>query len=302
MDWIPDICIYHDPCDDGFAAAWCVWKRWGLIDFRPANYGWKIPDHDIDGKNILVVDFSFPPNIIEQMAERAKSIVILDHHKTAEADLSELHSVHGAQFDNVGRLFGRMTGTWREKVLAEFDMERSGASLAWRFCFPNNTQPELIRHIEDRDLWKFDIPDTKAISLYLRSFDRTFEGWDLIMDDFQNYREKVLSEARAVEMFSNRKVFEIADTATIEQFEGYEGVAVAYAPYTFVSEVGHELLRRHPTAPFAAIIVNAHGGTTYSLRSTNDRVDVSAVAKAKGGGGHRNAAGFQVASRSDATP
>ena len=58
------------------------------------------------------------------------------------------------------------------------------------------------------------------------------------------------------------------------------------------SEVGHELLQRYPEAPFAAIYFDtADGKRKWSLRGRGN-VDVSALAKQFGGGGHHNAAGF----------
>jgi nanoRNase/pAp phosphatase (c-di-AMP/oligoRNAs hydrolase) len=47
-------------------------------------------------------------------------------------------------------------------------------------------------------------------------------------------------------------------------------------------------------AAFAAAIVRSEDSISYSLRSRDDREDVSAMAKKFGGGGHRNAAGFRV--------
>src|ERR1700679_2402350 len=89
MMWKPDICIYHFPCDDGFASAWVAKQRWPDIELRPTNYGLAVPDENINGKRLLIVDFSFKPEVLQAMAERAASIIILDHHKTAQADLKD---------------------------------------------------------------------------------------------------------------------------------------------------------------------------------------------------------------------
>lgn len=85
-DWQPDMVIYHDNCADGFGAAWACWMRWGdACEYVPANYGQVPPD--VTGKNILIVDFSYKRPELETMANAAASIVILDHHKTAQAEL-----------------------------------------------------------------------------------------------------------------------------------------------------------------------------------------------------------------------
>lgn len=295
-DWTPDICIYHDPCDDGFAAAWCVWRKWGNeVDFRPTNYGLPVPDDRIDGKNILIVDFSFKPDVMERLAERASQIVMLDHHKTAKEDCESLPcEIVGANHTNVTRTFARVSGPPLTRVLVEFDMKRSGAMMAWSFCFPDDDVPDFIRHVQDRDLWKFEMEDTKAFTAWLRSHPRDFGHWDGIEDDFLARPEKCINEGAAILRARTLQVAAIANTATPRKIGGFDGVPVAASPYDFVSEVAHELLQRNPDAPFAACMVDAYGERTWSLRSEDDREDVSAIAKSFGGGGHRNAAGFRV--------
>lgn len=82
--YTPDLCLYHANCDDGFTAAWAVWKRWPDCEFRAAQYG-DLPPEDVAGKHVLIVDFSWPQQSLEQIAETAATVLVLDHHKTAQA-------------------------------------------------------------------------------------------------------------------------------------------------------------------------------------------------------------------------
>lgn len=296
--WVPDVCLYHFPCDDGFAAAWAVRRKFPDVVLLPTNYGQPFPEVDIDGKNVLIVDFSYKPEVLATLAARAKSIVILDHHKTAAADLKDVNRVVRGSVDNVQRLFDRMTGPGMN-VLAEFDMARSGAGLAWAFCFPGFSAPRLIRHVEDRDLWRFAIEGTRSVSLLLRSYPYDFDVWTDLAAQFDNIdsgQSAIMKEAQAIERFYDRKLAEMLPTATLQKIGDWDGVPVAHAPYAFASDLAHELLKAHPSAPFAAVVVDAYGRQTYSLRSEDSRQDVSEVARMFGGGGHRNAAGFRVAS------
>lgn len=297
MTWKPDICLYHFPCDDGFAAAWVVRRKFPAVALRPTNYGQPFPDVDIDGKNLLIVDFSYKPDALAGLAARAKSIVILDHHKTAEADLKDVNRAAGGHIDNVQRLFDRMDG-YGMNVLAEFDMTRSGAALAWNFCFPGELPPLLIRHIEDRDLWQFELEHTRCLSLLLRSYPYDFLIWDALMEAFEGVddgtQDNVLREARAIERFYDAKLAEMLPAVILKTIGRWRDVPVAHAPYAFASDLAHEMLKAYPDAPFAAVVVDAYGGRTYSLRSDDSRQDVSEVAQMFGGAGHRNAAGFRV--------
>lgn len=300
MTWTPDICVYHFPCDDGFASAWVARKRWPNIVMAPTNYGQPFPDIDFRGKNVLIADFSYKPDAVSElmMSLGARSIVMLDHHKTAQADLKEfqVELCGNAQFaaSDIDGMFGDMAELGRPAVVAHFDMERSGASLTWEFCFPGEPMPPMIAMIEDRDLWRFKDPYTRAFSLYLRSHTYNFDAWDVIAQELADDLPAVLNEAHAIERYHDRRIAEIVPTATLKSIGKWKGVPVVHGPYEFASDLGHQLLKAHPSAPFAAVVVDSYGARTYSLRSEDSRQDVSEVARSFGGGGHRNAAGFRV--------
>ena len=74
------ICIYHGNCADGFGAAWVVRKALGDIEFVGAKYQEAPPD--VTGKDVVMVDFSYKRPVLLEMAEKANSILILDHHNT----------------------------------------------------------------------------------------------------------------------------------------------------------------------------------------------------------------------------
>jgi len=290
----PDICLYHANCDDGFTAAWAIWQRWPDCEFRPAQYG-NQPPPDIAGKHILIVDFSWPRADLEVLAETAASILVLDHHKTAQAELSHMHQIVRPTYENVGRCFSRMSGSPNARVLVEFDMDRSGARMAWNFAHPGDESPLLVDLVEDRDLWRFQHVMTKPVRMLLQSVPRTFSDWSDISGYLDADPDGAALTGSAIQGYYDARVAEMAEAATVQHFAGFDGVPIAHVPYAFVSDVCHQLLAQHPDAPFAAACVVAHGGTTYSLRSSDEREDVSKIAKARGGGGHRNAAGFREA-------
>lgn len=295
MTYCPDLCLFHADCDDGFTAAWAIWRRWRNCAFRPVQYGQPIPtSEELAGLHVLIVDFSWPAAELERMAESARSVLVLDHHKTAQAALAGMHRVARPDLNDVSRCFARVIGGPRERVLVEFDMERSGAHMAWNFAHPEASAPPLVRFVEDRDLWRFSLPETKPVRMLLQSLPRSFADWEGVHWDLMHTPWSAINTGRAIQRFYDARVAEMAAAATFQEVAGFPGVPVAHVPYAFVSDVCHQLLDLHPAAPFAAACVVAHGGTTWSLRSRDDRQDVSEIAKAHGGGGHRNAAGFRA--------
>lgn len=262
----PDLCIYHGACDDGFGAAFAVWKRDGdCVTYHPGVYGEAPPD--VTGLDVAIVDFSYKRPVMVELASKAKSILVLDHHKTAQADLDGLSD----ECPNV-------------KV--QFDMQRSGAVMAWEYFHPQREVPEFFLYLQDRDLWLKRMPDVDAFTMALRSYAQDFNLWDKIYDSPRS----IIAEGRSIHRYF-RTLVEIAKGhAYFKEIGGYR-VPVVNASMFMSSELAGELAEGHP---FAGVYAESETHTLWSLRSrAPDGADVSEVAKQFGGGGHKHAAGFR---------
>ncbi len=83
------LCIYHGNCQDGFAAAWTARQIRAFgdrVEFYPGVYQDAPPN--VTSRDVVFVDFSYKRSVLEEMAANARSIVIFDHHKSAEEDLA----------------------------------------------------------------------------------------------------------------------------------------------------------------------------------------------------------------------
>lgn len=264
------ICIYHGNCADGFGAAWVVRlaKRANEIEFFPGVYGNAPPD--VSGRDVILVDFSYKRPVLIEMANKAHSILILDHHKSAAGELVDLP-------DNVD---------------AHFDMDHSGAMMAWRYFFPDHEPPRLLRHIEDRDLWRFNLPGTRQIQAAVFSYPYDFGVWDDLFDSFDEAGDtRLLREGEAIERKHFKDINEFIKSAAYRMtIAGYD-VPVLNAPYFWSSDAGHIMGQGEA---FAACYWDTQDGRVFSLRSSDDGVDVSKIAEKFGGGGHKHAAGFRV--------
>lgn len=296
--WKPDLCIYHGNCADGFGAAWAIWKRWPGIEFVAGRYGDELPD--VTGKHVLFVDFSAKRADLDAMAQSAKSIVILDHHKTAEVDLAPFIVDVSGRLDGLTDLPNDLPGMLRDifdldrpAILAFFDQQSSGAVMAWEFAHGikrNDPPPTMLSYIQDRDLWRFAYGlTTKRFSAALRTYPQDFKVWDEIANEPETLVAEGVSILRAHEANLEKIVAE-----AYMSLVGGHSVPIVNAPYHYASDAASLLLAKYPNAPFAACwFRRGDGQIQWSLRSEDHREDVSAVAKAHGGGGHRNAAGFQ---------
>lgn len=258
--------IYHAGCYDGFGAAWAAWKHpdWRDAEFLAAHYQTDPPD--VTGRRVLVVDFSYPREVMEKMHRQAEYLRVYDHHKTAEEALAGL-------------------------PFAVFDMDRSGARITWDALHAEvmerkgDIAPELIRYIEDRDLWRFSLPGSREFTAALRSHPFNFELWDTL--DATILR----SEGRPILRYQRRLV-EQAVGAAYETEIGLHRVWTVNSTVMF-SEIAHELIRNRSFG--TCWFQRKDGLIVLSLRSRGD-FDVSAVAKCFGGGGHKNSAGCQLIS------
>lgn len=83
--------LYHAGCWDGFCAAWVAQKALGDIEAVPVNYG-QPPPIDQCGRQVYILDFSYPRSEMDGIIRQSAFVCCLDHHKTAQAALDGLAS------------------------------------------------------------------------------------------------------------------------------------------------------------------------------------------------------------------
>lgn len=297
------IVIYHGGCRDGFCAAWVVNKylmmqnnaamhpdTWIKPTYHPGFYGQEPPD--CKDKQVIIVDFCYPIDVMQRIFDSAKSVTWLDHHKTAQPVADYLNQY----------------GTSYPDVKFVFDNSRSGAGIAWDYLFGDKERPWLVDYVEDRDLWKKELDNTDTVNAYISSLEFSFKLWDLVNSDGLG---NVLLKGSAVERKTEQYVREVCKNVyfrninqsnirnengkyTIASNQYWMQIPVVNICQVDCSEVLHELCIRYNTAAFSMYwFKRADGMYQYGLRSIED-FDVSTVAKLFGGGGHKNAAGFQL--------
>ena len=258
----PIYVIYHHECRDGFGAAWAAYKVLGHltnsgnpVHYIPSKYGHRPPETDPDGC-VYILDFSYNLETMNELFHRHSGrLTLLDHHKTAMDELQ-----------------GEVPG-------CHFDMNRSGAVLAWNFFHPLKTLPPLLAYVQDRDLWQWKLPSSRQINAALQVSTLDFEVWSHL--DL----ETLALQGEALLELVDRQVAEAVETAVVLEIAGIPVPAVKTQEY--VSETAERLLAINPDAPFVVIYhesTDEDGNPVikHSLRSTNGRADVSAVAQEPG--------------------
>ena len=270
------VCFFHAGCPDGFGAAWAVRQAWGSeASYIPRGHEDRLAPGDLLGAEVAFVDIVPSNPELAVLADEASKLHVVDHHITAkeriEAD-SELVAV-----------------LRRSEHEVRLDMSHSGAILAWQHFMPDQRPPDLLLYIEDQDLWRFKLDRSREVNAALSSYPFRFDIWDRLATADCS---RLAGEGQAVvrsQLLDIERALETSHSIRL----GDRLVEAVNAP-SLRAWIGHELATRA-----------FHGqpcGVVYELRS--DRVeasiysigdfDVAALATARGGGGHRNAAGFSV--------
>lgn len=268
------VCIYHGNCADGFTAAWVVNQAFDDVDFIAGKYQEDVNINRFADKHVIFVDFSYDEKTMRKICAVAKKVTIYDHHESAEKNLRPL-------FDE-----GIIDGV--------FDMERSGCRIVWDELMGGKEPPQMLLHIEDRDLWRFALPETKAVAMYVFAFEYTFENWYELM-----YMTPIKKAVQGGGILQRKVEKDIAELAGVLVEFGYlDGhlVPIANVPYMYASEMGNLLCEsgQGQHKPFAVTyFIDKNGMYNVSLRSGEDGLNVAEIAKKFGGGGHNHAAGFK---------
>jgi nanoRNase/pAp phosphatase (c-di-AMP/oligoRNAs hydrolase) len=174
-----------------------------------------------------------------------------------------------------------------ENVTVYFDMNHSGCVLAWQHFFPDLEVPIILQHIEDRDLWRFQLAGTQEITTAI------YEKMPLSFKALCSLNLKSLFSVGRIQVAQMaRMVRRLARYAHPIKIGNAKGLAVNAGP-CFSSDLGHLLAEKSNGVGMVYYYDGDKLRWIYSLRSIGD-LDVGALAVQYGGGGHVNAAGFSL--------
>lgn len=267
--------IYHGRnCPDGFASALAAWLYYeSKAEFLGLDHGDVKSVADLpmlDGRAVYILDFSFSEHILRAIDERAAKLVMLDHHLSAAE---------------------KLTGFRCRCGVVHFDMKKSGARLAWDFFHPEKPVPDLIRYVEDRDIWVWQYPESASFlaALDMEPFD--FARWQAIVNLDAAELAAYIERGSAMDQKFSKLAEAMTETAQSITFNGVIGL-MANVPSPFHSLVGDLLCKN--SVSFALLwTMDKTGMVKCGLRS-KPGFSCVALAESMGGGGHAQACGFKM--------
>jgi uncharacterized protein len=276
--------VYHANCLDGMTAAYQAWRGLkGLCLLVEWNYGLgPLPTELVTDRVVFTVDFSFTIDDCLKMRP-AERIIVLDHH---EKPCKEFEAALRQQPYHIR--------TWIA-FLCHYD--HSGAYLSWDYFVrsdcPDEHVPPMVSYVQDRDLWRFDMLNTKAYCEALAMYPKNIRAW---------YQADTAATSRLIDTGSllleakQIKLRQLAEKAFLTTLEGWQ-IALVNTDLAYASELGELLYTEYFfDADFIAMysIDDAKHCVNFSLRSSKTGSNVAEVAARFGGNGHKHAAGFSI--------
>lgn len=276
------VILYHANYMDGMGARYAAWKKFGdKAEYYPCQYGQPLPSFEQGPETeVYMLDYSTSRTDLEALRRACKRVVIVDHHQTAEAALKGLDDV-------------------------VFDMTKSGAVLAWEYFHPGIPIPVVLTLVQDQDLWRFQYRDTKEVHAGLGFLKGNMEEWDKLNVPHMCHANmgrtiiggpltKVIEQGRLIlEREQETVKAAIPKNVRVVQFLGYKTGFVNDGQ--LVSEMGHAMCNDMGLDIGICWFTLPDNVVVMSMRSKQGTdVDVSALCKQFGGGGHKHAAGCRT--------
>ena len=277
-------CIYHNRDLDGYASGAVVKHFHPEATMIGWDYGNPIPELPA-GEGIIMVDISFPMKDMQAVAKNSGwSLTWIDHHKSAIKEYREFVG-DGETFCN-----------------AVLDETIAACEIVWKYLSPRGELPKAIEYLGMYDSWRnsdkvlwdsFIMPfqyGMRSICQSVDTFPASLLGYDCMEQVVEIIQtgKTILNYQKEMNRIKCRSSFE-------RDFDGLRAVCLECGGNSQAFESVW-----NPNMHDVMLSFSYNGKFwTISLYSTKPEVDCSALAKARGGGGHKGAAGFTVKNIAD---
>lgn len=298
------VIVYHRGCADGFGAAWYL--RQALLRQSPgaevnmlsANWTDAPKLEFMRDTHVWCVDYCYEAEHLVAIADVCETLDVFDHHQTSLDYMREAQARMPERVfltEHIGWYSDRVELDGGEKVNLVLDQTHSGVGLViehvrrWQGWAP----PMFLWNLEDRDLWRFELADTRDIFAAVTARPYTIEAWDKLELIGQ---DQLVAEGMGINLYRDTLIESVASSFFLLTVGGNgEGwwIPCASSPYFIGSDVAGALAERHGGLGAYCILHNDR--VQIGLRSRNDDPrDCAKIAEFHGGGGHPHASGMSI--------
>lgn len=284
-------CFYHNADMDGYCSAAIVHQKYPEAELIGINYGYPFPwDSIMPKEEVWLVDFSLQPFSDMLKLFKMAKVTWIDHHKSA---IEQVEGTCVGGVDFAGHL----------------EVGLGACAWVWDYCFPTTgPRPRAIQLLAEYDVWDHSDPDTLPFEYGIRATNLadnpTNPMWEALFDG--DGISEIISEGEAILRYIDK------DNAIKARSLCFDHELPT--PITLIGQPPLRCLAANFGPSNSKLFESVWDPNTYdamlmfswrkrhwtiSLYSDREDVDVSVVAKAYGGGGHKGAAGFQVKTLSE---
>jgi len=274
-------CYHHNDADGRCAAAIVAkaHEAWSQeqpfdpesIEFIEMDYSRVV---DVDSikpdEEVVIVDFSFKPEVMTEVMKKTSNIIWIDHHKSCAQYPSHDPKLRGLR-------------DFRDKGL-------SGCELTWQYFFKKSI-PYGVELIGDYDSWRLQQAPASLefrVGIEIEDQHPLSMMWAELLGNIIGKSAEILQNGKICIRYRDRFCQDFMKQFGFEtELAGVRAYACNF--YRYGSPGFGERFKAYPMC-----IAFAFDGTrfTVSLYSEDPDVDCAEIAKTFGGGGHHGAAGF----------
>ncbi len=274
------VCIYHKNCTDGTTAAAVLLTKHPDCLLFPLDHNYSQEDLEqilkVIDKNttVYIVDFSLKNDDTEKIIERAKEVINIDHHIGVKDKLEK----YTQKYPNFKFIF---------------DNNRSGASLTWIYFYGDENIPDVIKYVEDKDIWTWKYGEiTKYVNAYLAIFTNKPEEIKKYIENPEKINE-LINNGKIIAEYTDYLIQNFVSRAKEVTLKIGKFNVKGYNTGLFQSEIGNILSTEYKET---VALFNINGDyAKISFRSVEGAKPTALdLATILGGGGHKHAAGASV--------
>ena len=295
------ICFYHSRDLDGFTSGAIIKRKFPDCKLVGYDYGQPFPSDVLSMQNnIIMVDVSLSMEQMFFVAGRVNSFTWIDHHVSA---ITEYNAVLKIIDEN------------RPPIIAILENGIAACEIAWKHYYPDEHMPTAVKLLGQYDTW--------------RNADRF--NWENAVLPFQFGMRQICNSP---ETFPFPLIAQYASPKNMNHVESAVGSIIkdGMIILDYQAKVSELACRKgafeYEIDGYRAICLNQGGANSDMFKSVYDGdkhdimmpfyfngkqwiasmytlkegIDVSKIAKARGGGGHAKAAGFEFDGLGDVFP
>lgn len=292
------IVIHHNKDMDGYCSGAVCKLKYPDAKLIGWDYAEPIPDFEqFVGEDVIMIDITFPIAKIHELRGIVNTLTVIDHHISFFKDLIKFYGLDEDLSDASKDVIYT-----DENLKYVYELGIAACEIGWKYLFPDKRVPYAITLLGRYDTWRqnegdweketlpfqyamrVDCTSAETFPMYLLDKDEDFDG--------DAYIYHIVEQGLTVLKYQEQQDMLACQRSSFEGVVGGKN-AICLNARAFSSNTMKSV---YNPSKHDLMVGFEYTGTkwTVSLRSDKPEVDVSIIAKSKGGGGHKGAAGFEV--------